>query len=223
MGFSKNLEELMRKLDVTQEEIAKSAGVTPGAVSGWRRGAQPRKEALRNLCEKFDLSEDDLISDEFGLAAKSAHSPTNGLVPFMNLKRHSKQVHDTQQKIAIPQQIAEKHPNAYALTTEDDGMSKQIPLGSHVIIDPTQTSPKNGSVVAVKLLDPIALQEFGSLWNMKQDVLLRIWYLGTTNLMLSSSSYRTDLEDIVIKRDDIVNSIDILGTVVWFQAAGEIS
>jgi repressor LexA len=223
LGFSKNLEELMRKLDVTQEEIAKSAGVTPGAVSGWRRGAQPRKEALRNLCDKFDLSEDDLMSDEFGLAAKSNHSSISGFIPFVNLKRHSKQPRDAQQKIAIPQQIAEKYPDAYALTTEDDGMSKQIPIGSHVIINPTQTSPKNGSVVAVKLLDPIALQEFGSLWNIKQDILLRIWYLGTTNLMLSSSSYRTDLEDIIMKRDDITNSIDILGTVVWFQAADEIS
>lgn len=70
MGLPENLDALLVKHDITQETVARIAGVTPGAVTGWRKGSRPRKDALLRLEKFFGLTEDDLLSDAHGLAAK---------------------------------------------------------------------------------------------------------------------------------------------------------
>ena len=70
MGLPENIDALLVKHDITQEALARIAGVTPGSVTGWRKGSRPRKEAIARLCDYFNITEDDLISDHYGLAAK---------------------------------------------------------------------------------------------------------------------------------------------------------
>ena len=57
------------KFDITQDNLARIAGVTPGAVTGWRKGSIPRDDALSKICDYFNLSKDDIISESYGLAA----------------------------------------------------------------------------------------------------------------------------------------------------------
>ena len=76
MGLAENLDALLVKFDITQEALARIAGSSPSSVHRWRHGAQMRSDYLRRICEAFDLNEDDLLSDKYGLAAKE-----HGLVP----------------------------------------------------------------------------------------------------------------------------------------------
>lgn len=70
MGLPENIDALLVKFDITQDQLARVAGVNPSSVARWRRGSQMRKTQLERVCEYFGLSEDDLLSTEAGLAAK---------------------------------------------------------------------------------------------------------------------------------------------------------
>ena len=70
MGIPENIDALLVKYDINQDHLARIADVTPGAVTGWRKGSTPRKDAVRNICDYFNLSEDDILSENYGLAAK---------------------------------------------------------------------------------------------------------------------------------------------------------
>ena len=60
MGIPENIDALLVKYDINQDHLARIADVTPGAVTGWRKGSTPRKDAVRNICDYFNLSEDDI-------------------------------------------------------------------------------------------------------------------------------------------------------------------
>lgn len=75
MGVPENIDALLERFDVTQEALARIAGVSPSSVSNWRRDQMPRKGAVDKICEHFGLTWDDIMSNSLGLATKAA-SPT---------------------------------------------------------------------------------------------------------------------------------------------------
>ena len=82
MGLPENIDALLVKFDITQDQLARVAGVHPSSVARWRTGSQMRHAQLAKICEYFDLSEDDLLSTENGLAAKEhGHAPMYELKP----------------------------------------------------------------------------------------------------------------------------------------------
>lgn len=70
MGLPENIDALLVKFDITQEQLARVADVNKSSVTRWRHGNQIRKSTLRKICDYFELTEDDLLSTENGLAAK---------------------------------------------------------------------------------------------------------------------------------------------------------
>lgn len=219
MGFSENLEALLALRDVTQDEVARLSGVTAGAVTGWRKGSLPRKETIKKLCTAFNVSEDDLISDTYGLAQtyKSTLSSNEDVkIPLMKVlfDSHGNIKEDSYISIFIPSYIAENKKDLFAFIVEDDGYDLKVPQGVAAIIDPNEKHPKNGSIVAVELLN---YQELSSLWNQKSYVILRTWNEGAKHLMLSPYSHNENLNDIIIGTSDIDSTIEVLGTVIWFQ------
>lgn len=70
MGLPENIDALLVKYDITQEQLARVAGVHPASVTRWRHGSQMRKPYVEKVCEYFGLTEDDLLSTDAGLAAK---------------------------------------------------------------------------------------------------------------------------------------------------------
>lgn len=220
MGFVDNLDALIAHRGITQEEVARAAGVTPGAVSGWRNGSTPRRGTIRRLCDSFGLTEDDLLSDAVGLAAQArAWPPVTGeaSLPLVTGVDPTREARTVRPVVSVPAHVVEGRPHAFALLASDDGMSRVVPPGSHVIVDPDETRPESGSVVALKVLD---LQSVDVLWASAHRVLLREWYEGATHLMLTPRSDRDDLEDMIVRLEDASASIDLLGTVVWFQSPG---
>lgn len=62
MSFADNLQYLRKKNKITQEELAEDLGVSRQSVSKWETGeAYPETEKLIALCDKFDVTLDDLM------------------------------------------------------------------------------------------------------------------------------------------------------------------
>lgn len=218
MGLPENIDALLVKHDLTQEALARIAGVTPGSVTGWRKGSRPRKEAISRLCEYFNISEDDLISDHYGLAAKEHGRyampdgampvvASSATVPLLTLGRvHAGAMTDEEEvahRVEVPASVCENHPRAFALEVEGDCMDRVIPEGSHVLVDPDR-EPGNGSIAVVE--------------TEAYSAVMRRWYRGSSTLMLTADSH-AEQEDMVFGPED--GPVRVVGTVVWWQAPAE--
>lgn len=219
MGIPENIDALLVKFDITQEHLARVADVTPGAVSGWRRNSVPRKRAVKNICDYFNLEEDDILSATHGLAAKehgrvpmpdgaiTPGEPRKAYLPLLG-RVHAGDAQEPQvldERISLPYEVWEHHRGGYFLQVEGQCMSKIYPEGSYILIDPAQR-PTNGSIAVVSIDGA--------------DYVMRRLYKGSSVLVLSPDSWEEGYEDIVIAGDD--HTVEFVGSVVWFQASGEL-
>ncbi len=220
MGLPENIDALLVKHDLTQEALARIAGVTPGSVTGWRKGSRPRHDAISKICDYFNISEDDLLSDRYGLAAKEhgqlhdlpkgampVYSSGEATVPLLTLGRvHAGALTDEEEaehRVEVPASVCARHPRAFALVVEGNCMNRVIPEGAHVLVDP-EREPSNGSIAVVE--------------TEAYQAVMRRWYRGSSTLMLTADSYE-DQEDLVFSMED--GPVRVIGTVVWYQAPEE--
>ena len=220
MGVPENIDALLVKFDINQDGLARIANVAPSAVSRWRKGAMPRMSAIKNICDELGLTEDDILSDVAGLAAKEhnrimglpekAITPTEPRKAYLPLlgKVHAGDAQEPQvldERISLPYEVWERHRDGYFLQVEGQCMSKIYPEGSYILIDPTQR-PVNGSIAVVSIDGA--------------DYVMRRLYKGSSVLVLSPDSWEEGYDDIVIAGDD--HTVEFVGSVVWFQASGEL-
>lgn len=77
MGLAENIKKLRDQFNLTQEEIAKIAGVSYQAVSSWERGEKsPRMGAIIRLAQHFGLKNSDLIDNDID-PANTATRPSD--------------------------------------------------------------------------------------------------------------------------------------------------
>lgn len=217
MGIPENIDALLVKFDITQEALARIAGVAPSSVNGWRNGAVPRKNAIERMCQALEITRDDIMSDEFGLAAKEhgrvpsgAKLPTEPRPAYAPLlgRVHAGDACEPDvidDRIPIPYEVRVAHPHGYFLEVEGDCMSRVYPEECHIYIDPAQ-QPRNGSVAVVSI-------------DGADYVMRRLYNTGRT-IVLSPDSWSDRYEDIVITAED-ERTVEYVGTVVWFQPAEE--
>lgn len=218
MGIPENIDALLVKFDITQEALARIAGVAPSSVNGWRNGAVPRRNAIEKMCQALEITRDDIMSDEFGLAAKEHGRyampdgampvvPSSATVPLLTLGRvHAGAMTDEEEvahRVEVPASVCENHPRAFALEVEGDCMDRVIPEGSHVLVDPDR-EPGNGSIAVVE--------------TESYSAVMRRWYRGSSTLMLTADSH-AEQEDMVFGPED--GPVRVVGTVVWWQAPAE--
>lgn len=220
MGVPENIDALLVKFDINQDGLARIANVAPSAVSRWRKGAMPRMSAIKNICDELGLTEDDILSDVAGLAAKEHNrimglpekaimppEPRKAYLPLLG-KVHAGDAQEPQvldERISLPYEVWERHRDGYFLQVEGQCMSKIYPEGSYILIDPMQR-PVNGSIAVVSIDGA--------------DYVMRRLYKGSSVLVLSPDSWEAGYEDIVIAGDD--HTVEFVGSVVWFQASGEL-
>lgn len=220
MGVPENIDALLVKFDINQDGLARIANVAPSAVSRWRKGAMPRMSAIKNICDELGLTEDDILSDVAGLAAKEhnrimglpekAITPTEPRKAYLPLlgRVHAGDAQEPQvldERISLPYEVWERHRGGYFLQVEGQCMSKIYPEGSYILIDPAQR-PTNGSIAVVSIDGA--------------DYVMRRLYKGSSVLVLSPDSWEEGYDDIVIAGDD--HTVEFVGSVVWFQASGEL-
>lgn len=221
MGVAENIDALLVKFDITQDNLARIAEVTPGAVTGWRKGSMPRRDAVKNICEYFGLSEDDILSANYGLAAKEhgamPNLPRGAILPVASKaayaplrgRVHAGEPQDAEAfdgpMVELPEAVAKAHPRAYFLEVEGDCMDRVYPEGCLILVDPDR-EPQNGSIAAVSIDGA--------------DYVMRRLLRTASTMVLSPESFNPEHGDIVVTSDS-GHTVELAGTVVWFQASKE--
>ncbi len=215
MGIRENIIELRKRKHITQEELAKIAGVSRGAVSQWEGGfSEPRMGAIQNIADHFGISKSDIIEDggmfgKFSIVdgaikpatAKPAYAPLLGRV-------HAGEAQEPdvlQDAVPVPYEIIKRHPQGYFLQVEGDCMDNVYPEGCYILIDPEQC-PSNGSIAVVSIDGA--------------DYVMRRLYRGANTLILSPDSSNAEHEDMVFAATT-EHTVEFHGTVVWFQSSKE--
>lgn len=215
MGIKENIVELRKREKLTQEEFAKIAGVSRGAVAQWESGfSEPRMGAIQKLADHFGISKSDIIEDGgmFGkftmvngaikpTTAKPAYAPLLGRV-------HAGKAQEPdvlQDAVPVPYEIIKRHPQGYFLQVEGDCMDNVYPEGCYILIDPEQR-PSNGSIAVVSIDGA--------------DYVMRRLYRGANTLILSPDSHNAEHEDMVFAATT-EHTVEFHGTVVWFQSSRE--
>ena len=221
MGIPENIDALLVKYDINQDHLARIADVTPGAVTGWRKGSTPRKDAVRNICDYFNLSEDDILSENYGLAAKEhgdfpgisnarpAVGMAMGLAPRLG-KVHAgvlaqTDVCDEATMVSIPQFLVDEDPDCFVVSSEGDCMDKVLSVGSDLVVS-RKKQPRDNSIVMASV-DGC-------------DYIVRRLRMTANTMILSPESHNPDHEDIIIRRDS-EHSLEIPGVITWYQAPRE--
>ena len=221
MGIPENIDALLVKYDINQDHLARIADVTPGAVTGWRKGSTPRKDAVRNICDYFNLSEDDILSENYGLAAKEygdfpgisnarpAVGMAMGLAPRLG-KVHAgvlaqPDVCDEATMVSITQFLVDEDPDCFVVSSEGDCMDKVLSVGSDLVVS-RKKQPRDNSIVMASV-DGC-------------DYIVRRLRMTANTMILSPESHNPDHEDIIIRRDS-EHSLEIPGVITWYQAPRE--
>lgn len=221
MGIPENIDALLVKYDINQDHLARIADVTPGAVTGWRKGSTPRKDAVRNICDYFNLSEDDILSENYGLAAKEygdfpgisnarpAVGMAMGLAPRLG-KVHAgvlaqPDVCDEATMVSIPQFLVDEDPDCFVVSSEGDCMDKVLSVGSDLVVS-RKKQPRDNSIVMASV-DGC-------------DYIVRRLRMTANTMILSPESHNPDHEDIIIRRNS-EHSLEIPGVITWYQAPRE--
>ena len=221
MGIPENIDALLVKYDINKDHLARIADVTPGAVTGWRKGSTPRKDAVRNICDYFNLSEDDILSENYGLAAKEygdfpgisnarpAVGMAMGLAPRLG-KVHAgvlaqPDVCDEATMVSIPQFLVDEDPDCFVVSSEGDCMDKVLSVGSDLVVS-RKKQPRDNSIVMASV-DGC-------------DYIVRRLRMTANTMILSPESHNPDHEDIIIRRDS-EHSLEIPGVITWYQAPRE--
>lgn len=162
MGIPENIDALLVKYDITQDHLARIAGVTSGAISGWRKGSTPRKKNVQAICDYFGLTEDDILSGSVGLAAKehgrfpSGRFSTKGApmskVPLVGNTHAGKpclpEELDEFPEVLVPQFLLDRDPGSYGLEVDGDCMDRICPPGMVAVVQPGVPAKSGDIVVA---------------------------------------------------------------------------
>ncbi len=211
MGLAENIKKFRTDADLTQAKLADLVGVTRATVTQWETGwSQPRMGAVEKLSEVLGVSMSELVDDSNIKRVPGAITPTEPRKAYLPLlgKVHAGDAQEPQvldERISLPYEVWERHRDGYFLQVEGQCMSKIYPEGSYILIDPMQR-PTNGSIAVVSIDGA--------------DYVMRRLYKGSSVLVLSPDSWEAGYEDIVIAGDD--HTVEFVGSVVWFQASGEL-
>ena len=226
MGIRENIIELRKMYDITQEELAKIADVSRGAVSQWEGGfSEPRMGAIQKIADHFGLYKSNIIEDggmkdvdpitkkpRHGVMlpsrAKLPADPRPAYAPLYG-RVHAGGAQEPEvldERIPIPYEVRDAHPRGYFLEVEGTCMDRVYPEGCHVYVDPDR-EPQNGSIAVVSIDGA--------------DYVMRRLLRGAHTLVLSPDSYDGKWEDIVVSEGD-GHSVSMVGTVVWYQAEREL-
>lgn len=195
-GIAANIKALRERFGVTQRELAEAAGVTENAVSKWETGySVPRMGTIERIAAHYGVTIRSIVDDGgagIPLLARPRTCDENGPQAAEGL-------------MPVPYEVWRDHPRGYFLKAKGQQMNRLYPEGSLILVDP-DVEPSSGSIAVARV-------DGG-------DFIVRRLYKGSSVLVLSPDSWEAGYEDIVIAGDD--HTVEFVGSVVWFQASGEL-
>lgn len=210
--FNTKLRELRKRAGLTQEQLAEIVGASTPSISDWENSLpRPRlQKHIDALCDFFNISENDLLYGDtasFGLPLKA--SPESAFLPYLG-HAHAGEFADPltidDNVVEVPKSVADRHPRGRVITVDGDCVNRVIPSGSIAVVDP-DIEPQSGSLVCASI-------DSG-------DFILRRMFRGGRKLMLSPDSFNEEYDDMIFDENDD-HELDLIGTVVWHQAAREL-
>lgn len=212
MAIADNIKRLRLKRDWTQEHLADLVGVTRSTVTQWETGwSQPRMGAVEKLAAAFGVSVADMVDDGQRELPRGAILPRKSKAAYAPLlgRVHAGDPQDPEvvdgPMVELPESVAEAHPRAYFLEVEGDCMDKVYPEGCLILVDPDR-EPSNGSIAAVSIDGA--------------DYVMRRLLRTSNTMVLAPESFNPVHEDIVITASS-GRTVELAGTVVWYQPARE--
>ena len=225
MTIRENIIKLREIYGITQLELSKIAGVSRGAVSQWEGGfSEPRMGAIQMIADHFGIMKSNIIEDGgmdlidpvTGRPRRSM--PRGAVVPSESHRAtapllgrvHAGEPVDpdvVSDVVELPDCVARAHPSAFFLQVEGDCMDRVYPEGCFILVDP-DLEPSNGSIAAVSL-------------DGHEAVMRRILRTSST-MVLSPDSCNPEHGDIILTGEDC-STVELIGTVVWFQARREMA
>ena len=201
MGIPENIDALLVKYDITQDHLARIAGVTSAAISGWRKGSTPRRRNVQAVCDYFGLSEDDILSDVAGLAAKEhGRFPSNALpvrgmpmakVPLVGSTHAGRpelpDFPDEFPMVDVPQFLLDRDPKSYGMSVDGDCMDEVCPPGMVAVVQPSVPA-RSGDVVVATI-------------DGAESIMRRMTVING-DLILSPESHCKEYENIYIASSD---------------------
>lgn len=209
--FNTKLRELRKRAGLTQEQLAEIVGASTPSISDWENSLpRPRlQKHIDALCDFFNISENDLLYGDtasFGLPLKA--STESAFLPYLG-HAHAGEFADPltidDNVVEVPKSVADRHPRGRVITVDGDCVNRVIPSGSIAVVDP-DVEPQSGSLVCASI-------DSG-------DFILRRMFRGGRKLMLSPDSFNEEYDDMIFDENDD-HELDLIGTVVWHQAARE--
>lgn len=195
-GIAANIKALRERFGVTQRELAEAAGVTENAVSKWETGySVPRMGTIERIATHYGVTIRSIVDDGgagIPLLARPRTCDENGPQAAEGL-------------MPVPYEVWRDHPRGYFLKAKGQQMNRLYPEDSLILVDP-DVEPSSGSIAVARV-------DGG-------DFIVRRLYKGSSVLVLSPDSWEAGYEDIVISGDD--HTVEFVGSVVWFQASGEL-
>lgn len=207
MGIPENIDALLVKYDITGESLARIAGVEPSSVTRWRNGSQMRKEPLRKMCEYFGLTEDDILSTRFGLAAKEhGLCSSDGYVDIPVYGEIAAgipiEMAEIDSTFPVPLRIRAKYPDSGLVRVDGDSFNRRLPNGCLALIDFSQREPNEWDAFAVCV-------------NGRAATIKRVKRLANGYELIPYSYDPTYTSIIYDYNRDDTEEVTIIGKVVW--------
>lgn len=206
-GIAANIKALRKRFGVTQRELAEAVGVTENAVSKWETGySVPRMGAIEKIATHYGVTIRSIV-DDGGMEGCSTTRAGGASLPLLALPRTCDEdgLQAVEGVMSVPYEVWRDHPNGYFLKAEGQQMNRLYPEGSLILVDP-DVQPRSDSIAVVSIDG--------------DDYVMRRLYKGSSVLVLSPDSWEEGYDDIVIAGDD--HTVEFVGSVVWFQASGEL-
>lgn len=210
MSVSANIRRLRVSANLTQGQLAEKLDVARSTVTQWENGwSSPRMGMIQKLASFFGVSTADIVTDSGNPTLPGALTPvaSSAMVPLRVLG--ATHAGDPAEELAderlveVPETVARNHPDAFMLRVDGDCMNRAYPEGCLVMVDPS-LEPWNGCAVVAE--------------PAPGESVLRRYMRGQSSLMLVADSFN-EYEDMVFTGETA--DVRLVGTVVWFQAAGE--
>lgn len=191
---------------LSQEELAKIAGVRQSAVSLWECGeATPRRSNINKLLKAFpELSADDIYSKDTGYARKVLREPAGVEVPLYGsvAAGQALEMLPVLDSVLLKTSIRKRYPKAFFLKVKGESMNRAIPNGCYVLINPEETAI-DGKIYAVCI---------GS----SEATLKRVHLLNNGIELQPYSTDPTFKPQLFDYNEANEETITIIGRAVWF-------
>lgn len=149
--FGDNIARLRAERHMSQRKLAQMLGISNGTVGAWEtKGTTPNMDTMDKLQEIFGVTAGELFTPHI-TARDDGEFSSQELRVFGRIAAGAPiEMEEGDFGFACPTYLIKRYPKAFYLEVEGESMSRILPNGCYVLVDPDQREPIiSGHVYAV--------------------------------------------------------------------------